>query len=145
MKADDTWILLRGLSREKGHWGQFSADFRAAYPDCDVLEIDLPGTGEFCDVTSPADIAGITAFVRGKVIERARAHTKFKLLSISLGSMVAMEWMRTRPEELSGVVIMNTSSAANPFYNRLRWQIWPKFLKLVVNQVPREREKVISQ
>lgn len=146
MKADDTWILLRGLSREKGHWGTFSEEFRAAHPGRDVLEIDLPGTGEFRDVTSPTGVAGITAFVRAKAIERARANSRFKLLAISLGGMVAMEWMRAKPEELSAVVLMNTSSSTlSPFYNRLRWQVWPQFLKLAVNQVPREREKAIIE
>ena len=40
-----TWILLRGLARESGHWGAFTAQFARAMPGCEVLALDLPGNG----------------------------------------------------------------------------------------------------
>lgn len=139
-----TWILLRGLAREKGHWGPFAERFTEAVAPDQVLQIDLPGTGEFRNVTSPTSIKGIFEFVRGQAIERVQDNNLFVIVAISLGGMVAMEWMKHRPEDLAGAVLINTSlKGASPVYNRLRWQIWPKFLQAVSTQSPRERERLI--
>lgn len=140
-----TWILLRGLAREKGHWGPFAETFTQTFKSQgEVLQIDLPGTGEFRNLTSPASIKEIFEFVRGQAIERAPSNSTFNLVAISLGGMVAMEWMKQRPEDLSGAVLINTSlKSLSPIYHRLRWQIWGKFLKVLTEQSPRERERLI--
>lgn len=49
-----TWILIRGLTREKGHWGNFTGLFRDRFPGDEVLAIDLPGFGDLYAQTSPA-------------------------------------------------------------------------------------------
>ena len=41
----DTWILLRGLTREASHWGAFAGDFQTALPQAQVVALDLPGNG----------------------------------------------------------------------------------------------------
>jgi pimeloyl-ACP methyl ester carboxylesterase len=141
---NNTWIILRGLGREKGHWGPFAGRFHDAFPEDEILYVDLPGTGEFRGTASPANVAGIFQFVRGKAIERAKAQASFKLVAVSLGAMVAMEWLKQKPDDLAGAVLINTSlKSLSPMYHRLRWQIWMKFLKLVTEQVPREREREI--
>ena len=38
-----TWLLLRGLTREAGHWGRFPQQLQAALPGARILAIDLPG------------------------------------------------------------------------------------------------------
>ena len=43
-----TWIFLRGLTRESGHWGTFTAQFEKAMPGCEVVALDLPGNGSLC-------------------------------------------------------------------------------------------------
>ncbi|NJL25259.1 MAG: alpha/beta hydrolase [Calothrix sp. SM1_5_4] len=139
-----TWILLRGLVREKGHWGPFLDQFSQAFASEEVLAIDLPGMGEFRDRRSPANMKDIFQFVRGQAIARGRAQSRFRLVAISLGAMVAVEWMRQKPEDLSGCVLINTSlRTVSPFYHRLRWQVWGDFLKILSIQSPREREKAI--
>ena len=42
----DTWILLRGLTREASHWGAFAGDFQTALPQAKVVALDLPGNGQ---------------------------------------------------------------------------------------------------
>src|SRR5690554_7628397 len=37
------WILLRGLTRERAHWGDFPERLRAAFPDQHFHLVDLPG------------------------------------------------------------------------------------------------------
>ena len=141
-----SWILLRGLAREKGHWGPFADMFTAKFPEDEVLLLDLPGAGEFRDINSPRDMNGIFNFVRARAIERTKAQAQFTLVTISLGSMVAMEWLRQRPDDLSGCVMINSSSkAVSPIFHRLRWQVWRRFLSLVAITSPREREKAIIE
>lgn len=140
------WILLRGLAREQGHWGHFVDQFKNTFPKDDVLPVDLPGTGEFLHERSPKSIGEIFTFVRAKAIERARSQSQFKIVALSLGGMVAMEWMNQRPEDLAGVVLINTSSKPlSPAYHRLRWQVWSKFAKVLATQSAKERERQIIE
>lgn len=139
-----TWIMMRGLGREKGHWGPFLEQFAANHPRDEVLSIDFPGTGDHRDLTSPTSIKGIFSFVRSEAITRARSQGQFKLFAVSLGGMVALEWMRQKPEDLSGCVLVNTSvSNLSPFYHRLRWQVWNQIIRLLKVQSAREREQGI--
>jgi pimeloyl-ACP methyl ester carboxylesterase len=143
-EAGYTWILLRGLAREKGHWGNFFDRFKSAHSPDEVLAIDLPGSGEHLAQASPATINGIFNCVRAEAVSRARHQTQFKLVALSLGGMVAMEWMREKSDDLAGVVLINTSSRnLSPFYNRLRWQIWRDVVRLISVQAARERERGI--
>lgn len=141
-----TWILLRGLAREKGHWGPFVSQFQSAFPGDEILPIDFPGVGEFKDEVSPRTMDGIFKFVRARAVERTKAQTQFYLVAVSLGGMVAMEWLRSRPEDLGGAVLINTSvSSLSPFYYRLRWQVWGKFAGLLATTSPRDREKALTE
>lgn len=56
-----TLILLRGLTREARHWGQFAdvlAARLAAAGLCRqaIVAIDLPGSGTFAHLKSPSDV-----------------------------------------------------------------------------------------
>jgi pimeloyl-ACP methyl ester carboxylesterase len=138
------WVLLRGLAREHGHWGPFVELFKNAFPKDDVLPIDLPGSGEFLSDQSPKKMGEIFTFVRAKAIERARSQSQFKIVAMSLGGMVAMEWMNQRPEDLAGCVLINTSAKPlSPLYYRLRWQVWSKFAKVLATQSAKERERQV--
>lgn len=141
-----TWILLRGLAREKGHWGDFSDKFAARFPGDEILLIDFPGSGENLALSSPTSISGILNSVRSQAIARARNQSQFKILAVSLGAMVAMEWMRQKSDDLSGCVLINSSAKnLSPVYDRLRWQVWLNFARLVSVQSAREREKGIIE
>lgn len=143
MKSESTaWILLRGLAREREHWGPFLDQFRSTFPKDDILPIDLPGSGEFLNLRSPTTMTEIFTFARAVAVERARSQSQFKLVAVSLGGMVAMEWMNRRPEDLAGCVLINTSAKPlSPFYHRLRWQVWSALSKVLATQAAREREK----
>jgi pimeloyl-[acyl-carrier protein] methyl ester esterase len=142
MTENNTWILLRGLGREKAHWGQMIEQFQTTFAGDQVLFIDLPGTGEFRDLSGPMSIEEIFTFVRAKAIERARSQDRFRIVAMSLGAMVAMEWMRQKPSDLSGAVLVNTSlKSLSPMYHRMRWQVWREFARLATLQNMREREK----
>ncbi|HBH40280.1 MAG TPA: alpha/beta hydrolase, partial [Curvibacter sp.] len=46
MNQPVTWVLLRGLSRETGHWGGFVEAFAQPLPQARVPALDLPGNGQ---------------------------------------------------------------------------------------------------
>lgn len=144
-RSSSTWILIRGLAREQGHWGAFRDQFAASLPKGDdVLAIDLPGTGEHYQESSPMTMSSIFNHVRGEAIARTREQNQFKILAVSMGAMVAMEWLKQKPQDLSGCVLINSSSRSlSPAYRRLRWQIWGDFVKLAGEQNLRERERGI--
>ncbi|MCB0364497.1 MAG: alpha/beta hydrolase [Bdellovibrionaceae bacterium] len=138
------WVFLRGLGREKGHWGNFVDEFQASFPGEEVLCVDLPGAGDARDVPPPTSLASMTDFVRHQVHQAAGGERPINLLSISLGGMVTLEWMRRHPHELHFVVIMNTSAAGlNPFYRRLRLSAAPRFLSSAFVRDPHLRERKI--
>lgn len=139
-----TWILLRGLAREKGHWCSFVDQFTERFREDEVLALDLPGVGEFRARPSPRSIGEIYEFVRARAVERSSAQTQFSVLALSLGGMVAIEWMRARPEDVERCVLVNSSSMAlSPVYHRLRWQVWRRFMRLPFIASARDREKAI--
>ena len=139
----ERWILLRGLARESGHWGDFP-ERMATELGVEVRAIDLPGTGEYRGVVSPITLSGIVDFVRARA--REQSPPPYHLLTVSLGAMVACEWMRLYSEEIAGTVAINTSAAnLSAFYDRLRWQVWSRFFKLLSIAAPRDREREIIE
>lgn len=119
MKSE-TWVFLRGLIRESRHWGDFPAQWVSGRPQALLALVDLPGTGVLHADASPSSMAAMLEHVRGQL--RARGlQPPYHVMALSLGGMVAIQWLATAPEELAAVVLMNTSAAPfNPPWARLR-------------------------
>jgi pimeloyl-ACP methyl ester carboxylesterase len=119
------WLLLRGLTREAGHWGRFLPLFRAGFRQATVRAADLPGCGSQHAVVAPGSVGELMAHVRGED-RRLRAGTSeavrpIWLLGISMGGMVALEWLRAHPAEVAGLVLINSSARdLSSFWRRLR-------------------------
>ena len=140
------WILLRGLARESAHWGEFVALLQATFPDASLTLLDLPGTGCFYREVSPHSIMAITETVRRHAFEKGCLQQPATILAISLGAMVAWEWMRNYPADICGASLINTSFAGlSPFYHRLRWQSYGKFAALQMKRNVRDRETAVLQ
>jgi pimeloyl-ACP methyl ester carboxylesterase len=109
------WLLLRGLMREQRHWEGFPARLQQYFPDDGVLLADLPGFGREVQQQSPSRIADITDELRMRW-QAERAKGPLRLLTLSLGGMVAIDWASRYPDELSAVVLINSSwQASAPF------------------------------
>jgi pimeloyl-ACP methyl ester carboxylesterase len=140
------WILLRGLARESRHWGDFVPLLQSAFPEARITLLDLPGTGCFYQQTSPSSIKAITDSVRRHALDNGLLQQPVTILALSLGAMVAWEWMRRYPEDICGAVLMNTSFAdVSPFYQRLRWQSYRNFIALAMTRNLHKRESGILQ
>lgn len=123
-----TWVLLRGLTREARHWGDFPARLAAVCPGAAILTPDLPGSGRRHGQPSPARVAGLLAAVREEVA--AAAPPPYHLLGLSLGGMVALEWAARHPREVAACVLINTSlRPLSPFFQRLRPRHYPSLLR----------------
>jgi pimeloyl-ACP methyl ester carboxylesterase len=113
------WLLLRGLVREAGHWGTFLDRFRQAFPDSIVDTVDLPGCGRRHDETAPLTVREIADQVRARA--RLQPGMRTWVLGLSLGGMVALDWMARFPEEIAGGVILSSSAGGlGPMLGRCR-------------------------
>ena len=140
------WILLRGLARESAHWGDFVPLLQSTFSEATITTLDLPGTGRNNKGKSPKTIQAIAETVRGEALQSGLLQQPVTVLALSLGGMVAWEWLHNYPDDICGVVLISTSFAGlNPFYERLRWQIYGKFFKLLMQKDPYQRELAISQ
>jgi pimeloyl-ACP methyl ester carboxylesterase len=142
----NNWILLRGLARESAHWGSFVPLLQATFPDAQITTLDLPGSGRYYQGQSPKTIKAITKVVRGHALKLGLLQQPVTILALSLGGMVAWEWLQTYPDDSCGAALLSTSFAGlNPFYERLRWQIYGKFFALLMEQDRYKRELAIVQ
>lgn len=139
------WVFLRGLARESAHWEDFPRRFAGSIPNAGVLLVDLPGNGKHWRLDSPTDMAAMVEFARGEVADAGRqVEGPVMLFAVSLGAMVALEWLRRHPAEIAGAVLVNTSlRGLSPFWRRLRWQAWPHLLHITLQRDVLLREAAI--
>ena len=139
-----TWVLLRGLTRESGHWGRFPEQLRACLPGDQVLMLDLPGSGRWHASPCPARIEALVDDCR-RQLDALAVRPPVYLLALSLGAMVAVDWAHHWPGELAGCVLINTSlRPISPFYLRLRPANYPALASLALApRAAREREAAI--
>lgn len=135
------WILLRGLTREQAHWGDFPRRLEAAFPGHRFHTVDLPGTGVAFRETSPDTIPAIREWVCRQVAHIPRP---VNLLALSMGGMVALDWAQHAPcGEIQNLVLINTSSAFSPPWQRMRPGAWPRILRLLAYRELFDRERAI--
>ncbi|MDC9728805.1 MAG: alpha/beta hydrolase, partial [Methyloprofundus sp.] len=62
---------------------------------------------------------------------------------LSMGGMIAIDWMNRYPDEVTSAVLINTSLGnISPFYRRLRWQNYYKIIQLLFT-AKQQREQLI--
>lgn len=139
-----TWILLRGLTRESGHWGPFPETLREHLPGARVLALDLPGAGQLHRAHSPARIEATTQDCR-RQLQAMGIAPPYHLLAMSLGAMVAVDWAARHPDEVAACVLVNTSLRPfSPWYRRLRPANYGALLGvLFARRTNRQREESI--
>jgi len=131
-----TWVMLRGLGRESGHWGPFLPALEAAAPDSEVVTLDLPGTGARLHDRAPRTMRETVDRVRDEASARGLLRERLLLFGISLGGMVAMEWASAHPEELAGVAI--AASSASDIAPLLKRFSALGFANVVLNRLTRD-------
>ena len=138
-----TWVLLRGLMRETRHWGDFPGQFQHAMGTPNVVTLDLPGNGGLHAQASATSVTEMMESCRAQLM-RLGHPPPYRLLALSLGAMVAVEWGTRYPVELASMVLINTSLAPhNPFYHRLRPANYPALVRFLISGSIAQRERLI--
>jgi pimeloyl-ACP methyl ester carboxylesterase len=119
------WVFLRGLAREARHWGDFSAVFAQTVQAKKITLQDLAGNGAFNTQRSNTSVRAMVQFVRQQLAD-AGVQPPHQVLAMSLGAMVATEWAARYPQEVSKLVLINTSMRPlSSATQRLRPANWP--------------------
>lgn len=127
-----TVILLRGLTRERAHWGRFPALLTGRLAGLRVVPIDLPGNGSANALRSPSRVDAMALAARQQV-QRLGLPPPYHLVAMSLGAMVAVEWAVQEPSALGSCVLINTSLRPfSPWYRRLRPANLPTLLRVAL-------------
>ena len=103
-------------------------------------------------LSAPWSVAGIVEDLRGRWLElRAeqppdRADEPWAILAISLGGMVAMEWMHRHPDDFErGVVIVSSAANLSPPWRRLLPSCTPNYLRaLFARDFPARERRVLA-
>jgi pimeloyl-ACP methyl ester carboxylesterase len=138
-----TWVLLRGLTREAQHWGDFPAELARALPDARIEMPDLPGAGVLWRERCPLRVEEMVESCRAQLHE-AKLEPPYHLVGLSLGGMVAAAWAHQRPSELNGCVLINTSMRPfSPVHHRLRPANLFALLRLLASRDPVAVEQAV--
>ena len=136
------FILLRGLTRDAAHWGDFLLSFQKAFPHSTILTPDLPGMGKESHAKTPLSILDNVTYLRQK-LKTEMAHKQWTIVGLSLGGMVAAKWCEYYPKDFSHLILMNASSNLSPVWHRLKLPALPVFLKSFISADVARREQLI--
>ncbi|MFT7403245.1 alpha/beta fold hydrolase [Zhongshania sp.] len=114
------WVFLRGLGREQAHWGDFIQRCEAELGwHCHA--IDLPGFGSEHQRPSPLTIADIRRDVQQRLPQYiANTGQAFGVVALSLGGMVALDWLAMAPQDIAKAIFINSSSADCGLLQRIK-------------------------
>ena len=135
-------FLIIGITKESAHWDDtFVEKLKEKYQTDDIVAIDLPGAGKFLDKKSPLSMEGVVKETRSNYKDLLDNTKDNILVSISLGGMVATEWLKQYPGDFQKFVIVNSSFRGfSPVYKRVQpWAI-RKFFKVFMASNEEERE-----
>jgi len=121
MTAQKHFYLFRGLIREAAHWGDFLDYLQKGYPDAKISTIDIPGAGEYFRTPSPLSIREMVEQMRLSFKAKMQIGEENILVAISLGGMIAANWMENHQEDFHRCILINTSyNDYSPLYDRLK-------------------------
>lgn len=138
-----TWILLRGLTREKRHWQSFPQQLAEELAGARVIALELPGNGELNLMSSPSTIEDMASYCQAEVTRR-KLQPPYHLLAMSMGAMVATAWASSQPEDVAACVLINTSFGGfSPIHRRFRPLAWKVLLQSLLTRSMERRETLI--
>ncbi|VUD65108.1 2-succinyl-6-hydroxy-2, 4-cyclohexadiene-1-carboxylate synthase [Thalassocella blandensis] len=126
-------VLLRGLAREAGHWLDFPQQLQQhlssidGLPTIDIITPDILGCGQFYRSTAARDIASSTDHIRQHIA--LASNEKVIVVGLSMGGMLALDWLLRYPSDIAGVVLINSSLGNQPVTWRLQMSAWGLVVK----------------
>lgn len=134
--------MVRGLTRESGHWGNFGEHLLNNFPNGSITYLDLPGAGKYNNIKSPTSISEMVVFLRSKIIlDKNNINI---LVASSLGGMVAMDWLMRFQSDFDGIVTISSSfREVCSFNQRVKKDVWMDILKLLLTNNLKRREQIL--
>lgn len=131
MTKQKHFFLFRGLIREAKHWGDFPALLSAAHPGSKVSTIDIPGAGEHFQSSSPLSMKKMVEEMRRTYLSVKSENDECTLLAISLGGMIAAQWLKDYPQDFQHAILINTSyGGISGMFERLRFSAFLHILQV---------------
>ncbi len=143
------WLLIRGLAREVGHWGDFLKFLESQDFSQSVVALDLPGIGTERNRNTPLSIRENVEDLRHRWREKNKNNLPWAILGISMGAMISMDWISQYPNDFSAGVFINSSSrGTSTLFQRLkphyvRHSVW-SLLNRNIEKREREILKITS-
>ncbi len=141
-KFPKKWILIRGLTRSHFHWFDFKTELQQALNLESVETPELPGNGYLSELNTPDNLTDCVAELRTQI---QITNEPVGLFGISLGGLIATKWAHDYPNDVSHLVVINSSFSSSPFYHRLKSKNYFKILLTVFSKKPTDIEKFILQ
>ena len=146
MADPDTFVLLRGLIRERRHWGGFPQQLNRHFPQARILTPDLPGCGKYNQSPSPSSIPEMCERVRTRIHREIMDSKNVCLIALSMGAMMGIEWMTRYSNDFQSAVLINTSlNGVSPFYQRLQPKNYGLIAKSIFSKDRYQRESLVYQ
>lgn len=143
------WLLLRGLGRQKLHWGQWPSLLQAAQPpastggvgDGRVYCVDNPGAGTEAHRLPPVSVAATAAdvmsrFAAARAADGRSPDAPWAVFGLSFGGVLALELASGPAPGLRCAVAVNCSLRDSPPTDRMRP---PAAARLAAAAVARDR------
>lgn len=135
-------FLVRGLARETAHWGEFISQLESQKYVNSVIGLDLLGAGKFHKLAAPLTIEQNAEFLLSQIDEKSK--NPRVIVSVSLGSMIAIEMAHKCSDLFEKVFVMNTSfSNLSPVYHRLQLNALKQFFMIAKSKGMLAREKEV--
>ena len=147
-KKPTTWLLIRGMIRGCFHWHQFPQRLQQAFPDDQIICLDIAGNGARYAETTPASIESIAADLANqlRLTEQIKPIDKqhLNIIAISMGGMIACDLIRNHlpDHKIDSLHLINTSFANLSLpWQRMQAQAFFSFIPKVMT--PGRREQAI--
>ena len=141
------WLLIRGLAREKRHWGEFPKRLENEFQGSQVLCLEIPGVGQKSHEKSLLSIEENVEHLREEFLRlKKESNEPWSVMAISMGGMFAMKWAQMYPEDFAHAFVINSSSSGiSPLWDRLTPHALKEFLKIAVSKSNYDREKMVFE
>lgn len=137
-------LLLRGLIREKRHWGSLDQKLKQMLPDYHIELLEIPGNGEFYKLNSFKTIRQNVIFLRDQWKKRVDYPSENIIVALSLGGMIAMEWATLFPEDWNKMILINSSHGSlSPFYKRMQLNNVLSFISYILSTSVKKKQEII--
>jgi len=108
-------VMLRGLGRCKHHWASFKDELQKAFPNRQIVMVDLPGNGELNHLQSPTTIKEAASAISTQ-LELQGIQKPCDFIGLSLGGMITL-YLLENSDWVRKACVINTSLAALSFPN----------------------------